>query len=217
MYKATIPIFLAPNNDYAPHAGITITSLMENASRDYYYQIYVLHTDLSRENISLFESMEYENATVKCFCISRFIEKELKLMYTNFHFSKEMFYRILIPEVFPQYDKAIYLDSDICVLGDISELYSIDIGNNIIGAANDIMHTKSKMHVTKELGIDPEGYINSGVLVINCKRFRNDGIKEKLFSELSVRTNLRYPDQDIINVVCSGNIQCEVDHPHPIW
>lgn len=206
MYKATIPIFLAPNNDYAPHAGITITSLMENASRDYYYQIYVLHTDLSRENISLFESMEYENATVKCFCISRFIEKELKLMYTNFHFSKEMFYRILIPEVFPQYDKAIYLDSDICVLGDISELYSIDIGNNIIGAANDIMHTKSKMHVTKELGIDPEGYINSGVLVINCKRFRNDGIKEKLFSELSVRTNLRYPDQDIINVVCSGNI-----------
>ena len=130
MYKGTIPVFLAPNNAYAPHAGITITSMMENSSKEYFYDIYVLHTDLNSENIGLFHSMKYENASVKCYCITRHVEKELKLMYTNFHFSKEMFYRILIPELFPQYEKAIYLDSDICVLGDISEFYNIDLEGN---------------------------------------------------------------------------------------
>ncbi len=206
MYKATVPIFLAPNNAYAPHAGITITSLMENSSRDYFYEIYVLHTDLSLENIHIFESMKYENARVKCLSISRFIEKELKLMYTNFHFSKEMFYRILIPEIFTQFDKAIYLDSDIVVLGDISELYEKELGNCILGGANDIMHQRSKSYVTGELGLDADKYINSGVLLINSKLFREEKIKDKLFDELKVRQNLRYPDQDLINIVCGGRI-----------
>ena len=207
MYKGTIPVFLAPNNAYAPHAGITITSMMENASKDYFYDIYVLHTDLNGENISLFQSMEYENASVKCYCITRFIEKELKLMYTNFHFSKEMFYRILIPDVFTQYDKAIYLDSDIAVLGDISEFYNIDLEGNILGGINDVMHSRSKNYVTKEIGLDPNRYINSGVLLIDCKLYREENIKQKIFDELKVRDSLRYPDQDLINIVCNGRIK----------
>lgn len=150
--------------------------------------------------------MKYENARVKCLSISRFIEKELKLMYTNFHFSKEMFYRILIPEIFTRFDKAIYLDSDICVLGDISELYEKELGNCILGGVNDIMHQRSKSYVTGELGLDADKYINSGVLLINSKLFREEKIKDKLFDELKVRQNLRYPDQDLINIVCGGRI-----------
>ena len=207
MYKGTIPVFLAPNNAYAPHAGITITSMMENASKDYFYEIHVLHTDLNNENIKLFHSMKYENASVTCYCITRFIEKELKLMYTNFHFSKEMFYRILIPDVFKQYDKAIYLDSDIAVLGDISEFYNIDLEGNILGGINDVMHSRSKNYVTKEIQLDPYRYINSGVLLIDCKLYREENIKQKIFDELKVRDSLRYPDQDLINIVCNGRIK----------
>ncbi len=217
MYKATVPIFLAPNNAYAPHAAITITSLLKNSSRDYFYEIYVLHTDLSYENIYLFESMKYENARVKCLSISRFIEKELKLMYTNFHFSKEMFYRILIPEIFTQFDKAIYLDSDIAVLGDISELYNIELDNFILGGVNDIMHLKSRSYVTGELGLCADEYINSGVLLINSKLFREEKIKDKLFDELKVRPGLRYPDQDLINIVCRGRIKLLERKWNYIW
>lgn len=207
MYKGTIPVFLAPNNAYAPHAGITITSMMENSSKEYFYDIYVLHTDLNSENIGLFHSMEYENASVKCYCITRHVEKELKLMYTNFHFSKEMFYRILIPELFPQYEKAIYLDSDICVLGDISEFYNIDLEGNILGGINDVMHLRSKNYVSKQIGLDPFRYINSGVLLIDCKQYLEENIKQRIFDELKVRDSLRYPDQDLINIVCNGRIK----------
>lgn len=217
MYKATVPIFLAPNNAYAPHAGITITSLLENASRDYFYEIHVLHTDLNDENIALLESISYENASIKCYCITRFIEKELKLMYTNFHFSKEMFYRILIPDVFPQYDKAIYLDSDIAVLGDIAEFYNIDLEGNILGGINDVMHARSKGYVSTEIGLDPNRYINSGVLLIDSKAYREQGIKEQIFAELAKRDSLRYPDQDLINIVCNGKIKFLPRRWNYIW
>ncbi|MBQ4107868.1 MAG: CDP-glycerol glycerophosphotransferase family protein [Clostridia bacterium] len=217
MYKEIIPIFLAPNDAYAPHAGITITSLLENSSRDCFYEIHVLHTDLSQENVALLKSISYENASVKCLCITQFIEKEIKLMYTNFHFSKEMFYRILIPDVFPQYDKAIYLDSDICVLGDISELYHIDLEGNILGGVNDVMHARAKSYVSCEIGLDPNKYINSGVLLIDSKAFRDEGIKEKLFAELAVRDSLRYPDQDLINIVCGDRIKFLPRRWNYIW
>ena len=36
--------------------------------------------------------------------------------------------------MFPQYDKAIYRDSDTVVLGDIAELYDVDLKDNYVGA-----------------------------------------------------------------------------------
>lgn len=207
MSKPIIPIVFATNNAYAPFASVTINSLIQNASEDYFYDIYVFHTELSEYNISILETMKGENYKVKCLCVERFIEREMKYMYTNFHFSKEMFYRILIPSILHQYDRAIYLDCDIVVLGDISEFYNIDLEGNIIAGANDIMHGVSKSYVTEELGIDTSKYINSGVLIIDSKAFRENNIKEKCFAELKVRTELRYPDQDIINLACAGKIK----------
>ena len=207
MSKPIIPIIFATNNGYAPYAAVTVNSLVKNASDEYFYDIYVFHTELSEKNIELLESMGSEKYSVKCLCVERFIERESKYMYTNFHFSKEMFYRILIPTIFPQYSRAVYLDCDIVVLGDIAEFYNIDLEGNIIGGVNDIMHGRSKSYVSGELGIDPFRYINSGVLLIDCDAFRREGIKEKCFAELSVRQSLRYPDQDIINLACMGRIK----------
>lgn len=207
MSKHTIPIIFATNNAYAPYASVAIHSMIQNASADYFYDIYIFHTELTNNNILLLESMRGENYKVTCLCVERNIERELKYMYSNFHFSKEMFYRILIPTILPQYDRAIYLDCDIVVLGDISELYNMELDGNIVAAGKDIMHGASKNYVISELGLDVSNYINSGVLLIDSKAFREEKIKEKCFEELAVRPNLRYPDQDIINIVCSGRIK----------
>ena len=207
MNKPIIPIIFATNNGYAPYASVAINSLVANSSKEYFYDIHVFHTELNEKNIKLLESACGENYSVSCLCVERYIEREMKYMYTNFHFSKEMFYRILIPSIFPEYDRAIYLDCDVVVLSDISEFYKIDLEGNIIGGVNDIMHGRSKNYVINELGMDPFRYINSGVLLIDCKAFRDNGIKEKCFEELAVRTSLRYPDQDIINLACAENIK----------
>lgn len=207
MQKPVIQIVYATNNMYAPYAGVSIASLVEHASADYFYNICVFHTGLSATTKNCLNSMRGKNYKVETLAVDRFIEEEVKLMYTNFHFSKEMFYRILIPHIFPDCSKAIYLDCDTVVLGDISEFYNLDLEGHTIGAVNDLQHLVSRNYVTDELNLSLSGYINSGVLLIDCQRFRAQKIKEKCFRELAARTSLRYPDQDLINLVCAGDIK----------
>ena len=210
MKKKVIPIIYALDEFYAPYAAASIASLVANSSRAYFYEIGVLHTDLSASTSQKLLSMSADNYRVSVYDVSRYIEKERGLLYTNFHFSVEMFYRILIPDVFPQYKKVVYLDTDTVVLGDISKLYETDIDGFLLGGVVDLMHKRAREYVTS-LGIDPGRYINSGVLLINCEQFREQGIKAEFFAELSHRRSLRYPDQDIINLICRGRIK-ELDH-----
>ena len=154
-----IPIVFATNENYAPYAGVTITSIIENSSKEYFYDIYVFYTDLSSDTISRFHQMNGENFSVTCKDVNSYIDREL--LYENFHFSKEMYYRILIPTILSQYKKVIYLDCDMVVLGDISELYQTDLKGYVLAGVNDVQHYDSKNYVSEVLNLDTSHYINS--------------------------------------------------------
>ena len=165
-----VPVVFATNENYAPYAGVTITSIVENSSKDFFYDIYVFYTELSKETINAFETMSGKNYSVTCVDVNSYIDKEL--LYENFHFSKEMYYRILIPTILSQYEKVIYLDCDMVVLGDLSELYQTDLQGYVLAGVSDVQHYDSKRYVEDTLGLDTKKYINSGMLVINCKEFK---------------------------------------------
>ncbi len=202
-----IPIVFATNENYAPYASVTIDSLIKNSSKKYFYDIYIFYTELAKETIQKFQNMSEENFNVTCLDVNAFIDKELNL-YENFHFTKEMYYRILIPSILENYDKVIYLDSDMVILGDISELFKEDISDYVLGGVRDVQHYTSKKYVKEILQLDDKKYINSGMLVINCENFRKFGIKEKCFETLqNTVIEFRYPDQDIINIACKDKIK----------
>lgn len=49
------------------------------------------------------------------------------------HITVQTYYRLLIGELLPnEINKCIYLDSDICVCKDLSELFNIDIKDNYL-------------------------------------------------------------------------------------
>lgn len=217
MQNKRITVVYATNEAYAPYAAVSIASLIANSSNEYYYDVYVFHTGLKPETVGRFKSMCCKNCRVTPFRVSRFIEKERKLLYTNYHFSVEMFYRILIPHILPECDKAIYIDCDTAILGDLSELFKTNIEDNVFGAVADVMHGHARTYVIETLGLDPDKYVNSGVLLINCSEFRRCKIKESFFSELSKRRDLRYPDQDLINLVCEGKIKLLERRWNYIW
>lgn len=73
--------------------------------------------------------------------------------------------------------KAVYIDCDTIVLDSIHKLYNIDIGNSVLGAARNLLHKEMYDYVVNKLHHDPEKYINSGVLIINCEQFIQQGIK----------------------------------------
>ncbi len=212
-----IPIVFATNDNYAPYAGVCITSLILNSSKGYFYKIYIFYTELSDDIKSKFLLMKGKNYSVTPINVSSFIDKEINL-YENFHFSKEMYYRILIPTILPSYKRVIYLDCDMIALGDISELFNVNLNGKVLGGVKDELHYSSKEYVSHTLKLNPKFYINSGLLVIDCTKFKKQKIKEKCFNLLKTfNVEFRYPDQDIINLACYENIKFLESKWNYIW
>ena len=113
--------------------------------------------------------------------------------------------------MFPNFDKALYLDCDIIVKGDISELYNIDLEDNYIGAISDgsILCIKEfQDYVINCIGVDRyEDYINAGILVLNTKKLREIKFEDLFISALTLTTFDVAQDQDYINAICKGHIK----------
>ena len=107
-------------------------------------------------------------------------------------------------------DKGIYLDADTIVLGNISELYNIDLKDNVIGACPDPCVSKVPEfvdYIENSVGVKTESYINSGVLLMNFKMLREKDFHKKFLYLLDkYHFECVAPDQDYINAMCHDKI-----------
>ncbi|MBW4692134.1 MAG: glycosyltransferase family 8 protein [Lyngbya sp. HA4199-MV5] len=129
------------------------------------------------------------------------------------HYTLAAYYRLLIPEALPaNFNKAIYLDCDIIVQGNLAALWQLEVGDHYVLAVQDdyqpLVSSRGGCGLRnyQELGLDPEQpYFNSGLLVMNLKKWREDAIGRKVL-EFS-RQNWAYiqnADQDGLNAVFRG-------------
>ena len=110
-----------------------------------------------------------------------------------------------MPSILPYIDKVIYADIDVINLADLSEMYNIEFKKKTYFCATLDYHFMVN-DVKKKFGIKLNKYINSGILLINLKGIREDGIEKKI-RHFILTHELRFPDQTAINVVCNNNIQ----------
>ncbi len=205
-----IPIFFSTDDCYIPYLDIAIMSLIDNASRDYTYRIIVLNTGIKQENIDKIKLNQRDGFIIDFVDISEEVEG-IKARFKNvYHFSVVTYYRLFIASLFPQYDKIVYLDCDLVVLGDISELYHTNLRGNIFGAGPEqfVQNTPEfRLYAEKALGVDPSGYVNAGVLVVDLEQFRKEKIEEQ-FVDLITRFDfdLLDPDQAYLNYLCRDRI-----------
>ncbi|MBO5778421.1 MAG: glycosyltransferase family 8 protein [Clostridia bacterium] len=208
--RKEIPIFFSTDDAYIPYLDVAIASLIDNASKDYRYRIIVLNTGVSSESISLIKKNEQDGFTIDFIDISRNLETIQSHFKNVYHFSVVTYYRLFIASLFPEYDKIIYLDCDLVVLGDISKLYQIDLGDNILGAGPEqyVQHTAEfRQYAQIALGVDPDQYINAGVLVINLAEYRKKRIEEKFIEMITQHDfDLLDPDQAYLNYLCQNKI-----------
>ena len=205
-----IPIFFSTDDNYIPYLDTAISSLIKNASKGYNYRIVVLNTGLDNENVAMVKKNECPGFTIDFADISEELADIKKRFKNVYHFSIVTYYRLFIASLFPQYDKIIYLDCDLVVLGDISELYNIEMGDNILAAGPErfVQTTEEfRIYAKEAIGVDPDGYVNAGVLLMNLEEFRRNKIEEK-FVELitSYDFDLLDPDQAYLNYLCDGRI-----------
>lgn len=205
-----IPIFFAVDDQYMPYLDVALISLIENASKDYHYVINVINIGLSPSKMKKIKAHENENFKIYFVDASDYIGNIHNKLKNVYYFSLAAYYRLFIQGMFPEYKKVIYLDCDIIVKGDISKLYNTRIGTNLIGAVVEKFVASTpefRNYAQQAIGVDPDKYVNSGILIMNLEQFRWNKIEEK-FTFLLDTYNFEMldPDQGYLNYLCKNRI-----------
>ena len=167
----------------------------------YYIQVY-------QKKIKKFEQ---ENISIEFVNVSEQLKEINSKLYTRNYFSKTTYFRLYIPELYPQYDKAVYIDSDTIVLTDIANLYNEDMDDNLLAAIPDgAVQTVPvfQEYVEKVVGvIDYNNYFNAGILLMNLKELREYKLQEKFLYLLEKVKFEVAQDQDYLNRICKGRVK----------
>ena len=211
--KEIIPVFFTIDDSYAPLLGAALYSMLKNASKVYQYKVFVLYQGLSSRNKEKLAGLAAENCEIQFFEMKDQLHTITDRMSNRLradYFTLTIYFRLFIPALFPEYDKGIYLDSDIVVPGDISELYQIPLGENLLGAAIDPVVSavpELTRHAELCVGVESDRYFNSGVLLMNLKKLREAGIDQRFLELLNkYHFDCIAPDQDYLNAMCKGKV-----------
>lgn len=208
--KPIIPIFFSTDDNYLPFLAVSITSMLENASPDYHYTIYILNNGLTPKRVAPILAMKRENADIRLVDVSLQLAPIAERLNLRDYYTVSIYFRLFIASMFPQYHKAIYLDADITVNGDISKLYATSLGSNLVGAVSDDIIASCRdfrLYAEEGVGVAYDRYFNSGVMLMNLDAFRMEHIEEKFVYLLETyHFETVCPDQDYLNLLCRGRV-----------
>lgn len=226
--KNAITIVFAPDNRYCKYFSVALKSLIDNAVSDRFYDIIILATDISERNKRLLLGMLPQNFSLRFFDVSNFV-KDYTIIVKN-HWSSNAYYRLFIPMLMPDYEKVLYLDSDICIRDSLAGLFDMNFEGSELIAVKDAdapLFYKDTRRVEQILNTlkmkHPENYFNSGMTFLNLKNLDTKKYSESL-SKACEEKNLFFPDQDILNslfedtvklVSCKWNFQYHTPMYHP--
>ena len=212
MSKKEIPLMFCFDNNYVIPAAVAFYSLLEHANKEYYYKLYVLHTDISPRNQ---EKLKENVKEFSEFSELIFVDMENKFedlwetIATKGHFSKEVMYKILVASIFPIYDKIIVSDVDVVFLNDISESYlDLDVSEDYYLAGTKIIG-KMKWYMDQYLQWFSEEEVEKlsgfcgGYIVFNLKKLREDNMEEKFIKCFETEGHrINQMEQDVLNLCC---------------
>ena len=193
MPKLPISVAFCSDMKYVAHLATAIQSLFEYSTKDV-LDVYIISTDLdvkSKEKLKIIS----ENFSQRIIFID-IIEREYSHLPVFGHFSLAIYLRLSLPDVM-SLPKIIYLDCDVLIETSLRELWEIDISNYACAG----MPEKHDIDFLAKLGLDGDTYINSGILLLNLKYWRENYVSIKCFEWLENNRLSGTPDQDAINIV----------------
>lgn len=207
----SIPIVFAIDQNVVMQCGVTITSLLKNAGKETFYDIYILFNrqNLTEENRDSLQRAFEDNTQ----CHLSFVDvgesfSESEGLATG-HITTATYFRLAIPTLFSQFEKVIYSDIDIIFQQDLAELFQSSLKNDeLLAAALDLsidrnVYFDSNMPAT--IGKDSSNYFNAGFLVMNLQQLRDPEILDQLAKHAKIKYVQN--DQDVLNIVCGDRVQ----------
>lgn len=192
-------VFISDDN-YAMPTIVAATSLYTNKSDSTHYIVHILCSGVSESNLTAMKRLSRPDFDVDVREMNDMSKYE-DLGIEELHVSPAALYKFDIANIFPDIDKILYLDGDILVRKDLSDLFETDISEYYAAVVKDYKPMTYDPPQTERLGV-PEhlAYFNSGVMLLNLKKLRKDGMYQKLIDYRKNGVNF-FMDQDTLNVV----------------
>ena len=205
-------IVICCNDNYMIPARTLIDSI---AAHNKDVVLWLIYDDVSEENLAALKHQTEEYRWK--FNPVRIPDRVLSLVSDlpcHSYFTKEIYYRLFIPWVMSDCERALYLDCDMLVRNSLEELYLSDLGTNLVGAVPD-MSINIRKESVERLRLKGD-YYNSGMLLMQLGLIRKQLTEEKMLGQIraiSEKFRLVCPDQDIFNIVYKDKIQ-EIDRKY---
>ena len=209
MKQPVIPIFYACDDAFVKYTLVSLHSIIVNASKDYHYVVHILHTEISEGMMRKVHELENENFEIRFVDVTNYLRSISDKLPLRDYYSKTTYYRLFIAEMFPELTKAIYIDSDTVVQGDISQLYLTDIQDAYVGACHErvmILTDVFGTYVEKVIGVSRYNFFNAGLLLINCDQFRLHFVLDKFVDYLHYYNFVVTQDEDYLNLICKDHV-----------
>ncbi len=221
--KGNIPVFLACDGKYLPHAMTAVASIMAQGAKENRYDILMVVHDVDADDLAAASEWArgFDNCSLRFLDANECLDLEgMSDFYVTDAFPLTVYFRLFAPAIFQNYDRILYLDSDIVALTDVAELYLRDLGGALIAAAHDFhfedelrnpyslpgtrfLENAARCGVAYQRG---DSYFNSGVMMMNLRAMREEDTVSRFLSTLCVMKEPMLPDQDVLNLACKGRV-----------
>ncbi len=181
----TIPLVLICDDNFVMQTCVAITSIMKNKNDSTNYKIYVIMAECSQQSKKYFST--WSNVCIKEVSLEKY--KHIKQLA---HISIACLLKFDMSDIVNEHDKFIYLDGDIIVKEDLSDMYNIPLCDNHLGGCPGSFIDSST--------------INCGIMLVNAKKMRDDNMGEKLFAIRKSYGDKPSMDQQTINNTLNDSI-----------
>ena len=209
-----ITIAYAPDNNVLSLTLVSMASVLKNAKKTDEIEFVILYSSLDEKYLPMFDNLQaikpYKLNTIK-------IDESI---FDGFPcpnwVTVEAWFRCLMADLLPNIDKVLYLDCDTIVRSSLSDLFKVDLEDNLVGVVEDVSRSKTN---ASRIALEDNFYFNSGVMLINTKAWR----KVNFFNYLKniVMTDGKIGnDQDALNKACDSKkcrLSPKYDYMHVWW
>lgn len=204
-YSSTrMNIFFAVDHNYAEHLCVAMASILVNARNFDQFNFYIIDSGLLPGDKKKIESLKkHKDFNIEYLKVDMDVFKNYPIQ--NSYLSLATYAKYLIVELKPELDRCLYLDCDIVVNTSLEQLYNMDFDESLAVAVKDSFYPSD---FAQKYGI--KDYFNAGVLLINARKWRENGITKKLFDateNLGNTGELEHEDQDVLNYVLNEKVK----------
>lgn len=201
-------VFITDENFYIPTIVAIQSFIDSQPTNDKTYCIHIMHKGLSEKQILLFKGMKSKSFSIEIIDVREQYEKlDLSKLANHLCTAKvPALLKFEISDLFEELDSILYLDGDVVIKSDISSIFDIKLYDNYVAGVRDcgVATYNKKAHEHLKLNFDK--YINTGFMLLNLKKMREDNVREKLYEAKYTLGDKSKMDQNIFNLVFDDKI-----------